>query len=55
MVHIYTVLFSDGELLSSGVVEELYREVSAQIIRNLPTPPPDSSQDGVRYMKLHLL
>lgn len=39
---------SDGELLPSGVVEELYREVSAQTIRNLPTPPTDGSQDGVR-------
>lgn len=41
-------LFLDGELLPSGVVEELYREVAAQTIRNLPTPPTDSSQDGVR-------
>ena len=29
-----------------GVVEELYREVK---IHNLPAPPIDSSQDGVRY------
>ena len=41
-------LLTDGELLPSGVVEELYREVSAQTIRNLPTPPTDGSQDGVR-------
>ena len=41
-------LFSDGELLPSGVVEELYREVSAQTIRNLPIAPTDGSQDGVR-------
>ena len=41
---------SDGELLPSGVVEELYREVSAQMIRNLPTPPGDGSQDGMRLV-----
>jgi len=38
----------DGELLPSGVVEELYREVSAQMIRNLPTPSADGTQDGMR-------
>ena len=42
-------VFVDGELLPSGTLEELYREVSAQTIRNLPSPPADASQDGVRY------
>ena len=46
----HSLYFIDGELLPSGVVEELYREVSAQTIRNLPAPPTDNSQDGVRYV-----
>ena len=33
------------------MVEELYREVSAQTIRNLPAPPTDNSQDGVRFVR----
>lgn len=44
------LFLSDGELLPSGVVEELYREVSAQMVRNLPTPSADGSQDGMRLV-----